>query len=41
VRFHDLLTVSLNFQGVITHVINNTGAVTPAGTVPVNLVAYP
>jgi len=41
VRFHDLLTVSLNFQGVITHVINNAGATTPSGTVPVNLVSYP
>jgi len=41
VRLHDLLTVSLNFQGVITHVINNTGGVTPSGTVPVNVVNYP
>jgi len=41
VRFHDLLTVSLNFQGVITHVINNAGATTPSGTVPVDLVSYP
>jgi hypothetical protein len=41
VKFHDLLTVSLNFQGVITHIINNTGAVTPSGTVPVNLTNYP
>jgi Chitobiase/beta-hexosaminidase C-terminal domain len=41
VRFHDLLTVSLNFQGLITHVINNTGATTPSGTVPVNLVSFP
>ena len=41
VHFHDSLTVSLNFQGVITHVINNTGAITPSGTVPVNVVNFP
>ncbi|GJF33175.1 hypothetical protein KNE206_58750 [Kitasatospora sp. NE20-6] len=41
VRFHSLLTVSLNYQGTITHIINDTGAVTPTGTVPVNLVSYP
>jgi hypothetical protein len=41
VRFHSLCTVSLNYQGVITHVINDTGAETPPGTVPVNVVSYP
>jgi hypothetical protein len=41
VLFHDILTVSLNFRGVITHVINNTGATTPSGTVPVNVVSFP
>ncbi|SDY03053.1 Chitobiase/beta-hexosaminidase C-terminal domain-containing protein [Amycolatopsis xylanica] len=41
VRFHNLLTVSLNYKGTITHVINDTGAVTPTGTVPVNVVSYP
>jgi hypothetical protein len=41
VLFHSLLSVSLNFQGLITHVINNTGATTPSGTVPVNLVSFP
>jgi hypothetical protein len=41
VRFHSLLTVSLNYQGTITHVINDTGGVTPPGTVPVNVVNYP
>jgi len=41
VRFHSLLTVSLNYQGTITHVINDTGAVTPTGTVPSNVVSYP
>ena len=41
VRMHDLLTVSLNFQGTITHVINNAGGTTPSGTVPVNVVSYP
>ena len=41
VRFHDLLTVSLNYQGTITHVINDTGAATPSGTTPSNVVNYP
>jgi hypothetical protein len=41
VRFHDMVTVSLNYQGTITHVINSTGATTPSGTKPVNLVSYP
>ena len=41
VRFHSLLTVSLNYQGTITHVINDTGAVTPTGTSPINVVSYP
>ena len=41
VRFHSLLTVSLNYRGTITHVINDAGGVTPSGTVPVNLVSYP
>ncbi|MBO2450818.1 discoidin domain-containing protein [Actinomadura barringtoniae] len=42
VRFHDLLTVSLGGNGVISHVINNTGG--PAqgtDTVPSNLVSFP
>ncbi|MDT7782142.1 MAG: hypothetical protein QOF58_561 [Pseudonocardiales bacterium] len=41
VRMHNLLTVSLNYQGTITHVVNDVGAVTPPGTVPVNVVSYP
>jgi hypothetical protein len=41
VRFHDILSVSLNFRGTITHVINNTGATTPSGTVPVNVTSFP
>ncbi|PWW63159.1 chitobiase/beta-hexosaminidase C-terminal domain-containing protein [Actinokineospora spheciospongiae] len=41
VRMHNLLTVSLNYQGTITHVINDVGGVTPPGTVPVNVVNYP
>ncbi|MEW2501149.1 RICIN domain-containing protein [Amycolatopsis sp. CA-161197] len=41
VRFHDMVTVSLNHAGTITHVINTTGATTPDGTRPVNLVSYP
>ncbi|MFB7948853.1 hypothetical protein ACFC6L_28505 [Kitasatospora phosalacinea] len=41
VKFHDVLSVSLGYQGTISHVINDTGGVTPSGTVPVNVVAYP
>ncbi|MEV8515115.1 chitobiase/beta-hexosaminidase C-terminal domain-containing protein [Dactylosporangium sp. NPDC051484] len=41
VRFHSVLTVSLNFKGTITHVINDTGATTPSGTSPVKVVSYP
>ncbi|WP_370969137.1 chitobiase/beta-hexosaminidase C-terminal domain-containing protein [Amycolatopsis sp. cg9] len=41
VKFHNLLTVSLNYRGTITHVINDAGGVTPSGTVPVNVVNYP
>ncbi|MGI5245296.1 chitobiase/beta-hexosaminidase C-terminal domain-containing protein [Dactylosporangium sp. CA-139066] len=41
VRFHSVLTVSLNFNGTITHVINDTGAVTPSGTTPVKVTSYP
>ncbi|GAA3542948.1 RICIN domain-containing protein [Amycolatopsis ultiminotia] len=41
VRFHDMVTVSLNNQGTITHVINDAGEPTPEGTKPVNLVSYP
>lgn len=41
VRMHNLLTVSLNYQGTITHVVNDVGGVTPPGTVPVNVVSYP
>jgi hypothetical protein len=41
VKFHDMVTVSLNYQGTITHVINTTGDTTPQGTKPVNLVSYP
>jgi len=41
VRFHSLLTVSLNFKGTITHVINDSGATTPSGTTPSNLVNFP
>ncbi|SFW92031.1 RICIN domain-containing protein [Amycolatopsis australiensis] len=40
-RFHDMVTVSLNHQGTITHVINNTGPATPSGTEAVDLVSYP
>ncbi|HEX4690224.1 MAG TPA: coagulation factor 5/8 type domain-containing protein [Solirubrobacteraceae bacterium] len=42
VRFHDLLTVSLNHAGTIDHVINDTGApVTPDIQGPSNVVSYP
>ncbi|KAA2261532.1 hypothetical protein F0L68_16570 [Solihabitans fulvus] len=41
VRLHDLLTVSLNYQGTITHVVDDAGATTPSGTVPSNLVSFP
>ncbi|MFJ6215965.1 hypothetical protein ACIQGZ_21910 [Streptomyces sp. NPDC092296] len=42
VRLHDVLTVSLNGDGVIEHVVNDYGD--PAqgtDTVPVNVVGYP
>ena len=35
------LTISLNYAGVIDHVVNDTGAATPPGTVPVDLVRFP
>ena len=41
VRFHSLLTVSLNEKGEITHVINDTGDVTPPDTAPSNVVEFP
>ena len=40
VQFHSLLTVSLS-QGVIDHVINDTGGPTPTNVVPVDLVSFP
>jgi hypothetical protein len=42
VKFHSLLTVSLGGKGIITHVINDTGAAAQGtNTVPVNVVSYP
>ncbi len=42
VKFHDTFTVSLGGKGTITHVINDTGAITPtASTVPSNVVSFP
>jgi hypothetical protein len=42
VRFHDLLTVSLNRAGTIDHVINDTGdPVTPTHQGPSTVVSYP
>jgi hypothetical protein len=41
VQFHDILTVSLGGVGVIEHVINETGAATPANTTPSDITSYP
>jgi hypothetical protein len=42
VRFHDLLTVSLNHAGTIDHVINDVGdPVTPTHQGPSTVVSYP
>ncbi|WP_333771120.1 hypothetical protein [Streptomyces sp. IBSBF 2435] len=41
VKFHSALTVSLGGVGTITHVINDTGAVTASNTTPSNVVNYP
>jgi hypothetical protein len=41
VRSHSVLTVSLGGVGTITHVINDTGAVTASNTTPTNVVSYP
>ena len=42
VKFHDLLTVSLGGNGVIAHVINDTGGVAQGtDTIPAYLVSYP
>ncbi|WP_244223337.1 hypothetical protein [Amycolatopsis circi] len=41
VKLRSLLTVSLNHRGTITHVVNDTGDVTPDGTKPVNVPSYP
>ena len=41
VKFHDALTVSLGGVGTITHVINDTGAVTASNTTPTNVTSYP
>src|ERR1039457_1770955 len=38
---YDLPTVSLGGVGTITHVINNTGAVTPSNTTPSDVVSFP
>ena len=40
-QLHDLLTISLNYAGIIDHVVNDTGAATPPNTIPVYLVSYP
>jgi hypothetical protein len=41
VRFHSALTVSLGGVGTISHVINDTGAVTASNTTPSNVVSFP
>jgi hypothetical protein len=41
VRMHNLATVSLGNNGSITHIINDTGAVTPTNSTPSYLVSYP
>ncbi|WP_235876832.1 hypothetical protein [Saccharopolyspora terrae] len=41
VKFHSMATVSLNEKGSITHVINDTGDVTPPATTPSNLANFP
>ncbi|MCU1679050.1 MAG: hypothetical protein JWM93_3808, partial [Frankiales bacterium] len=41
VKWHDMVTVSLNNDGVIENVINSTGGPTGAGTAPHFLVAFP
>jgi hypothetical protein len=41
VKLHDALTVSLGGVGTITHVVNDTGAVTASNTTPSNVVSYP
>ncbi len=42
VNLHDILTISLGGNGVIDHVVNNTGAAAQGtATVPVDLVSYP
>ncbi|SEG89568.1 hypothetical protein SAMN05216223_120122 [Actinacidiphila yanglinensis] len=41
VKVHDALTVSLGGVGTISHVINDTGAVTASNTTPTNVVDYP
>ncbi|WP_328460940.1 hypothetical protein [Streptomyces sp. NBC_00448] len=41
VKFHDALTVSLGGVGTISHVINDTGAVTASNTTPSNVVSFP
>jgi F5/8 type C domain len=41
VRMHDLLTVSLGNKGSITHVIDDTGAVTPTDSTRSNVTSYP
>jgi len=41
VAWHDLLTVSLGGTGTISHVINNTGAVTASNTTPSDVTSFP
>ncbi|BEP13394.1 discoidin domain-containing protein [Acidothermaceae bacterium B102] len=41
VTLHNLATVSLGNVGTITHVVNDTGAVTPTNTTPSDVISFP
>ena len=41
VKMHDMVTVSLGNVGIIDHVINNTGPVTPTNSTPASVTSYP
>jgi hypothetical protein len=41
VKLHDILSVFLNANGGIDHVVNDTGAPVKAGTQVTNIVSFP
>jgi hypothetical protein len=41
IQLHDILSLSITADGVIDHVVNDTGAPTPPNTTPVDIVSYP